>query len=119
MSPQLPNPRAGKNPLRNRCHPSTTEPPNPAAPPDRPSPQRTVKEKFFISTAHSTITARALSFQGQLLNDVTPVQLTQNYFHYQPYGNFGGLACCFACQHFNAQTASKEYLSKKHSYRIQ
>ncbi|KAJ5325116.1 uncharacterized protein N7506_008218 [Penicillium brevicompactum] len=79
---------------------ATSEPANPATPPDRPTPQRTVQEKFLVSTAFSTITARTLSFQGQLLNGVTPLQLAQNGFHYQPSGYSVGLACCFACQHF-------------------
>jgi hypothetical protein len=100
MSPQLPSPKAGTNPQRNRRHPPTSESAHPVTPPDRPTPQRTVQEKFFISTAYSTITARALSFQGQLLHGVTPLQLAQNGFHYKPYGSSAGLALCFACQHF-------------------
>lgn len=99
MNPQLPNPGAGRKPFpplrrSSAISKSATHP----TPLERPTPQRTVQEKFFISTTYSTIAARALSFQGQVLNGVTPLQLAQNGFHYQPYPSGGGLACCFACQ---------------------
>ncbi|OQE09723.1 hypothetical protein PENFLA_c099G07247 [Penicillium flavigenum] len=68
-----------------------------------PHPTRTIYPttyrpgEFFISTTYSTIAARAQSFGGQELNVITPLQLAQDGFHYQPYPR-GGLACCFACQ---------------------
>ncbi|KAE8130654.1 hypothetical protein BDV38DRAFT_266754 [Aspergillus pseudotamarii] len=103
MHPQLPDPGAGRKPLPTLRRPSSLSksatPATPATPHERPTPQRIVHEKFFISTTYSTIAARALSFQGQVLNGVTPLQLAQNGFHYQPYpSGVGGLACCFACQ---------------------
>ena len=92
------DPRAEKQPFQTlRRQSSSSRSANPPTPPERPTPQRTVQEKFFISTTYSTIAARALSFQGQVLNGVTPLQLAQNGFHYQPFSN-GGMACCFACQ---------------------
>lgn len=98
MNPQLPDPRAGRKPFPPLRRPSSiSKPATSPTPPDRRAPQRTVQEKFFISTTYSTIAARALSFQGQVLIGVTPLQLAQNGFHYQTYSN-GGLACCFACQ---------------------
>lgn len=100
MNPQLPDPGAGRKPFPPLLRPSSlSKPATPATPLERPTPQRTVHEKFFISTTYSTIATRAQSFQGQVLNGVTPLQLAQNGFHYQPYPNGGGgLACCFACQ---------------------
>ncbi|CAI7620097.1 unnamed protein product [Penicillium manginii] len=95
---QLSNSGGSKKPRRPSPISKPVNPPS--APPDRPTPQRLVQEEFLISTAYSTITARALSFQGQVLNGVTPLQLAQNGFHYQPYPSFGGLACCFTCQFF-------------------
>lgn len=98
MNSQLPDPRAGRKPFPTLRRPSSiSKSATPPTPPQRPTPQHTAQEKFFISTTYSTIGARALSFQGQVLNGVTPLQLAQNGFHYQPYSN-GGLACCFACQ---------------------
>jgi hypothetical protein len=98
MNSQLPGPRAGRKPFPTLRRPSSiSKSATSPAPPDRPAPQRTVQEKFFISTTYSTIAARALSFQRRVLNGVTPLQLAQNGFHYQHYAN-GGLACCFACQ---------------------
>ncbi|KAJ5240338.1 uncharacterized protein N7469_001929 [Penicillium citrinum] len=91
MKSQLPGSR--------RSSPASTSA-NPSTPTHRPPPQRPIQEKFFISTTYSTITARALSFQGQVLNGVTPLQLAQNGFYYQPHTIGGGLACCFACQNF-------------------
>jgi hypothetical protein len=101
MNSQLPGPGAGRKPFPPLRRPSSiSKPATPPTPPERSTPQRTVQEKFFISTSYSTIAARALSFQGQVLNGVTPLQLAQNGFHYKPYPRFGGLACCFACQSF-------------------
>ena len=98
MNPQPPDPRAGRKtfpPLRrpSSISKSATSP----TPPELPTPQRTTQEKFFISTTYSTIAARALSFQGQVLSGVTPLQLAKDGFHYQPFSS-GGLACCFTCQ---------------------
>ncbi|KAJ5240631.1 uncharacterized protein N7469_002222 [Penicillium citrinum] len=82
-----------------RSSPASTSA-NLSTPTHRRTPQRPIQEKFFISTTYSTITARALSFQGQVLNGVTPLQLAQNGFYYQPHTTGGVLACCFACQNF-------------------
>ncbi|KAJ5378296.1 uncharacterized protein N7496_005705 [Penicillium cataractarum] len=98
MNPQPPDPRAGRKPFPPLRRPSSiSKPATPPTPPELPAPQRTTQEKFFISTSYSTITARALSFRGQVLSGVTPLQLAKNGFHYQPFSS-GGLACCFACQ---------------------
>lgn len=48
----------------------------------------------------STIEARAQSFQGQVLNGVTLLQLARKGFYYQPNAPFSDMACCFACQAF-------------------
>jgi hypothetical protein len=50
-----------------------------------------------ISTTHSTIAARAVSFHGQLLSGVTPLELAQNGLYYKPLGLNSRAACCFAC----------------------
>ncbi|KAJ5742377.1 uncharacterized protein N7511_011396 [Penicillium nucicola] len=98
MNPQPPDPRAGRKPFPPLRRPSSiSKSATPPTPPELPAPQRTTQEKFFISTTYSTITARALSFRGQVLSGVTPLQLAKNGFHYQPFPS-GGLACCFACQ---------------------
>ncbi|OKP09476.1 hypothetical protein PENSUB_5172 [Penicillium subrubescens] len=98
MNPQPPDPRAGRKPFPPLRRPSSiSKSATPPTPPELPAPQRTTQEKFFISTTYSTITARALSFRGQVLSGVTPLQLAKNGFHYQPFSG-GGLACCFACQ---------------------
>lgn len=49
-----------------------------------------------VSTTFSTITVRVLSFQGQMLTGVTPLQLAKNGFYCQPCQGLGDLACCFA-----------------------
>ncbi|CAG8018017.1 hypothetical protein DTO013E5_10231 [Penicillium roqueforti] len=100
MSSQHRNTGNGRKPFPILRPPSTTVSnlANPTTPPDRATPHRNVQEEFLISTTYSTIAARALSFQGQVLSGVTPLQLAQNGFHYQPYPSSGGLACCFACQ---------------------
>lgn len=98
VNPQPPDPRAGRKPFPPLRRPSSiSKSAPPPTPPEPPTPQRTTQEKFFISTTYSTIAARALSFQGQVLSGVTPLQLAKNGFHYQPFSS-GGLACCFACQ---------------------
>ncbi|CAG7976745.1 unnamed protein product [Penicillium salamii] len=100
MSSQHRNTGNGRKPFPILRPPSTTVSnlANPTTPPDRATPHRNVQEELLISTTYSTIAARALSFQGQILSGVTPLQLAQNGFHYQPYPSSGGLACCFACQ---------------------
>ena len=98
MSSQHPNTGNGRKPFPTLRPPSTTASnlANPATPPERATPHRNVQEEFLISTTYSTIAARALSFQGQVLTSVTPLQLAQNGFYYEPRA--GNLACCFACQ---------------------
>jgi hypothetical protein len=100
MNSQLPVPGAGRKPFPPLRRPSSIS--KPATPP----PTRTIYpttyrpgEILYLDLLF-TIAARALSFQGQVLNGVTPLQLAQNGFHYKPYPRFGGLACCFACQSF-------------------
>ncbi|KAJ5483807.1 hypothetical protein N7539_006007 [Penicillium diatomitis] len=96
MNPKPPDPRAGRKPFPPLRRPSSiSKSVTPPTPPELPTPQRTTQEKFFISTTYSTITARALSFRGQVLSGVTPLQLAKNGFHYQPLSG-GGLVCCFA-----------------------
>lgn len=98
MNPQPPDPRAGRKPFPPLRRPSSiSKSATPPTPPELPTPQRTTREKFFISTTYSTIAARALSFQVQMLSGVTPLHLAKNGFHYQLFSS-GGLACCFACQ---------------------
>ncbi|KAJ6041550.1 hypothetical protein N7460_006940 [Penicillium canescens] len=98
MDPQPPDPRADRKPFPPLHRPSSiSNSATPPTPPELSTPQRTTQEKFLISTTYSTIAARALSFQGQVLSGVTPLQLAKNGFHYQPFSS-GGLACCFACQ---------------------
>ena len=86
MNPQPQDPRAGRKPFPPLRRPSSiSKSATTPTPPEPPTPQRTVQEKFFISTTYSTITARALSFQGQVLSSVTSLQLAKNGFHYQPF----------------------------------
>jgi hypothetical protein len=70
---------------------------NPAAPPDRTTPQPNDKPLHQIPITYSTIAARALSFHGQVLTGITPVQLAQNGLYCKPLPGFGRTACCFAC----------------------
>ncbi|KAJ5325117.1 uncharacterized protein N7506_008219 [Penicillium brevicompactum] len=101
MNPQPPDPRAGRKPFPPLRRPSSiSKSATPPTPPELPAPQRTVQEKFFIRTTYYTTMARALSFQGQVLNGVTPLQLAQNGFHYQPHTSSGSLACCFVSRKF-------------------
>ncbi|CAG8946996.1 unnamed protein product [Penicillium salamii] len=51
-----------------------------------------------ISTTHGTIAARAVSFYGQLLSSVTPLQLAQNGLYYKLLGLNNQAACYFACR---------------------
>ncbi|KAJ5904784.1 uncharacterized protein N7473_001700 [Penicillium subrubescens] len=90
-----------KTPQSTRRHlSSTSNPSNPAAPLKTPTPPRVPREKHFISTPFSTIEARARSFQGQVLNGVTPLELARAGFYYEPNAPFSDIACCFACQAF-------------------
>lgn len=90
-----------KTPQSTRRHPSSTsKPANPAAPLKTPTSPRVPREKHFIATPFSTIEARAQSFQGQVLNGVTPLQLARTGFYYEPNAPFGDMGCCFACQAF-------------------
>lgn len=92
---------SSKNPQSTRRHPSSTsKSASPAAPLKTPTPPHTPREKHFIATPFSTIEARARSFQGQVLNGVTPLQLARTCFYYEPNAPFGDMACCFACQAF-------------------
>ncbi|OGE48021.1 hypothetical protein PENARI_c033G04043 [Penicillium arizonense] len=79
---------------RSLSQPSVAHP----SPPERATLHRNVQAQFPISTTYSTIATKALSFQGQVLTGVTPLQLAQNGLYHQPHQGFGGLACCFACQ---------------------
>lgn len=97
--------RAGRKPFPALRRPSSIIKPatsttstTSATPPKRTTPHRHDQSLFYISTTYSTITARAQSFQGLVITGVTPLQLAQNGFHYQPHESSGGLACCFACQ---------------------
>ncbi|KAJ5742375.1 uncharacterized protein N7511_011394 [Penicillium nucicola] len=98
MNPQLPNSRVGRKPFPALRRPSSISgsAAPPPTPPEPPTPQRTTK-KFYISTTYSTIAARALSFRGQVLSGVAPLQLAKNGFYYETFSG-GGQACCFACQ---------------------
>ncbi|KAJ6118204.1 hypothetical protein N7471_013671 [Penicillium samsonianum] len=97
MKSQLPGHRAAKKPPPTPRRPSPiSKATHPATPPERVTRHHNVQEEFLISTTYSTIAARALSFQGQVLTGVPPLQLAQNGFYYEP--RVGDLACCFACQ---------------------
>lgn len=48
--------------------------------------------------SYSTIAARAISFQRQLLTGITPHQLAQNGLYHQVRAGVGDIACCFACE---------------------
>ncbi|CAG8243718.1 unnamed protein product [Penicillium salamii] len=50
-----------------------------------------------ISTIYGTIAARAVSFHGQLLSGVIPLELAQNGLYYKPIGLNSRAARCFAC----------------------
>lgn len=92
---------SSKNPQSTRRHPSSiSKSANPAAPLKTPTSPRVPREKHFIATPFSTIEARARSFQGQVLNGVTPLQLARTGFFYEPKAPFSDMACCFACQAF-------------------
>ncbi|KAJ5778502.1 hypothetical protein N7520_001748 [Penicillium odoratum] len=83
-----------------RYPPATLKSANAATSPETPTPRFPPREKHFIATPFYTIEARARSFEGQLLNGVTPLQLARNGFYYEPNGPFSDMACCFACQAF-------------------
>ncbi|KAJ5908747.1 hypothetical protein N7495_001429 [Penicillium taxi] len=92
---------SSKNPLPTRRHPSSTSKhANPTAPPKSPTSHHPHREKHFIAIPFYTIEARARSFQGQVLKGITPLQLAQNGFYYEPIAPFNDMACCFACEAF-------------------
>jgi hypothetical protein len=75
------------------------------------TPHRNVKPLFRISTTYSTIAARAISFQRQLLTGITPHQLAQNGLYHQVRAGVGDIACCFACENAVPLGALQEYLT--------
>jgi hypothetical protein len=100
MCSQHPDARGGwkPKPLSALRRPSSLlKPANPTAPPDRTTPHRNDKPLHQIPITYSTIAARALSFQSQVLTGVTPFQLAQNGLYCKLLSGFGGTACCFAC----------------------
>ncbi|KAI2669859.1 hypothetical protein LCP963914a_9879 [Penicillium roqueforti] len=92
---------SSKNPRPTRRYPPATfKSANAATSPETPTPRFPPREEHFIATPFYTIEARARSFEGQLLNGITPLQLARNGFYYEPNGPFSDMACCFACQAF-------------------
>ncbi|CAI7635288.1 unnamed protein product [Penicillium discolor] len=90
--------RKGRRPFPVLRPPSSLlEPANPTTPPAQTAPHRTDQPYDRISTTHGTIAARAVSFHGQLLSGVTPLELAQNGLYYKPLGLNDRTACCFAC----------------------
>ena len=71
---------------------------DPAPPPNRTTPQPINEPLHQISIRYSTIAARALSFQGQVLTGITPLRLARNGLYYRLHPGFGPTACCFTCQ---------------------
>ncbi|KAI2696872.1 hypothetical protein CBS147332_8835 [Penicillium roqueforti] len=64
---------------------SLLKPAYPTTLPAQTAPPHADQPYDHISTTHGTIAARAVSFHGQLLSGVTPLQLAQNglYYSYQ------------------------------------
>ncbi|KAJ5100727.1 hypothetical protein N7456_006779 [Penicillium angulare] len=77
---------------------ATLNPTAPTLPSNRTAPHRNVKPLFRISTTYSTVVARAISFQHQLLTGIMPHQLAQNGLYHQVRAGVGDTACCFACE---------------------
>jgi hypothetical protein len=99
MEPQPPGPDGNQKPFQIIPSPfATSNPTAPALPSKRTAPHRNVKPLFRISTTYSTIAARAISFQRQLLTGITPHQLAQNGLYHQVRAGVGDTACCFACE---------------------
>jgi hypothetical protein len=100
MDPHQPGPSGNQKPFQiipspfAASHPTTES----TLPSNRTTPQRNVKPLFRISTTYSTIAARAISFQRQLLTGITPHQLAQNGFYHQVRAGVGDTACCFTCE---------------------
>ncbi|CAI7668020.1 unnamed protein product [Penicillium crustosum] len=76
---------------------SLLKPAHPTTLPAQTAPQHADQPYDRISTTHGTIAARAVSYHGQLLSGVTPLQLAQNGLYYKPLGPNNRAACCFAC----------------------
>ncbi|KAJ5365247.1 hypothetical protein N7517_008133 [Penicillium concentricum] len=76
---------------------SLLKPAYPTTLPAQTAPHHADQPYDRISTTHGTIAARAVSFHGQLLSGVTPLQLAQNGLYYKPLGPNNRAACCFAC----------------------
>ncbi|OQE60174.1 hypothetical protein PENNAL_c0313G01404, partial [Penicillium nalgiovense] len=97
MEPHQPGPGGNQKPFEiipspfAASHPTTES----TSPSNRTTPQRNVKPLFRISTTYSTIAARAISFQRQLLTGITPHQLAQNGLYHQVRAGVGDTACCF------------------------
>ncbi|CAG8184219.1 unnamed protein product [Penicillium nalgiovense] len=100
MEPHQPGPGGNQKPFEiipspfAASHPTTES----TSPSNRTTPQRNVKPLFRISTTYSTIAARAISFQRQLLTGITPHQLAQNGLYHQVRAGVGDTACCFTCE---------------------
>ena len=75
---------------------SLLKPAYPTTLPAQTAPHHADQPYDRISTTHGTIAARAVSFHGQLLSGVTPLQLAQNGLYYKPLGPNNRAACCFA-----------------------
>lgn len=67
------------------------------------------------SSTYSTIAARALSFQGQLLTGAMPLQLAQNGLHYKLPGFSSSTARCLPVERSSLCPPSSEPLSKRNS----
>ncbi|KAJ5783748.1 uncharacterized protein N7518_009425, partial [Penicillium psychrosexuale] len=99
-----------------RYPPATFKSANAATSPETPTPRFPPREKHFIATPFYTIEAQARSFEGQLLNSVTPLQLARNGFYYKPNRPFSDMAYCFAYQaflrlgSFQPQTLHRNYI---------
>ncbi|CAI7624702.1 unnamed protein product [Penicillium manginii] len=99
MEPQPPGPDGNQEPFQVIPSPfATSNPKAPTLPSKRTAPHRNVKPLFRISTTSSTIAARAISFQRQLLTGITPHQLAQNGLYHQVRAGVGDIACCFVCE---------------------
>jgi hypothetical protein len=100
MSSHQPGPGGNQRPCKIIPSPSAASHPTNEStlPCNRTTPRRNVKPLFRISTTYSTIAARAISFQRQLLSDIIPHQLAQNGFYHQVRAGVGDIACRFTCE---------------------
>ncbi|KAJ5215269.1 uncharacterized protein N7498_001676, partial [Penicillium cinerascens] len=97
--PQPRGPDSNQNTFQTVPSPlATSNPTAPTLPSKRTAPHRNVKPLFRISTTYSTIAARAISFQRQLLTGITPHQLAQNGLYHQVRAGVSDTACCFTCE---------------------